>query len=202
MPHGAREGRLLPPPTRSAEYVPVLAEDLGDAADGLFHVLAGVERRDADVALSALAEASAGGRNDIRFVEKLVEEVPAVALDVHPEIRRVGAADHVIAELEKRVLDDLGVLEVEVDNSLGLRLSLGRVDRFGTALRDVAAAVELGRLAARPEGAHLDGLAVCGVSREFFGDDRIAAADAGEAGGLRIAAELDRAVARAFAFID
>ena len=178
------------------------AEHLGDAGNGFHDVLARIERGDADVALTALAESGSGRRDNVRFVEELVEEVPAVALDVHPEVGGVGAADHVVAELEKCFLDDLGVFEVEVDDGLGLSLAFGRMDCFRAALSDVAAAVELGGLAARPEGTHLDSLAVSRVSHEFLGNDRVAATDAGEARRLRVAAEFDCTFTRTFALVD
>ena len=90
--------------------------------------------------------------------------------------------------------NDLGVPHVIVDGLHGLPPSLVGVDRLGRLLHGVGHAVELGGGAAQPELVEAVALARAGGARDLFRHHCEAAADAGEAGGLGEAAELDGAL--------
>ena len=95
-----------------------------------------------------------------------------------------------------------GVAHVVFDEGADLGFPFIGVEGGGTALDDVAGAVELGAVAAAPE--RVDGLggAVFFATHEGFGDDDEGAADAGEAAVFGETAELDGAIAGAFDFVD
>ena len=159
---------------------------------------------EADVALAGGAEADTGGADDVGAVEQLLEELPgggAVGY-AHPDVGGVLAAVALKAGSFEHTEHTGGVLHVVVDGLLHLLLALGRVDGLGGALGDIAGAVELGTLAAEPELVEGDALALEGADADVLGDDGVAAADAGEACGLRERAELDGTLAGAANLVD
>src|SRR5690554_5024905 len=80
--------------------------------------------------------------------------------------------------------DDPGIVHVAVYHSLHLLLPLCRIDRFGSTLDDVGGAVELGGLTPVPEVVKGDISIVSGSGFQFFGNNRVAATQPGEAGTL------------------
>ena len=70
-----------------------------------------------------------------------------------------------------------GIGHVVVDGLFHLLLAIGRVDGLGGSLRDVAGAIELGTLAAVPQG--IQRVALCtvqGDGGQFLGNYGVAAA--------------------------
>ncbi len=65
---------LIPP--RGYGCLSELAEGRADSLEGEVDVLVGVERGDADVALSGRAEAGAWGSHHVGLLEQVVEELP------------------------------------------------------------------------------------------------------------------------------
>ena len=154
------------------------------------------------MAFAALAEAGAGRADDLGLVEQEIEKFPRVAAGVDPDVGGVFAADAGEAELHHCGADEGGVGEIEVGHGLHLRLALGGVDGGGGLLHGVGDAVELGRVAAVPEGVNGVGVARRVVGHEGLGHDGVGAARAGEAGGLGEAAELDGTVAGPLDLVD
>ena len=109
---------------------------------------------------AALAEAGAGGADDLGLVEELVEELPRVGAGVDPDVGGVVAADAAETELGHGLADEGGVAEVVGDFFLHLGLALGGEDGGGGFLHGVGDAVEFGGVAAVPEG--VDGVGVAG----------------------------------------
>ena len=97
-------------------------KNLADALDRLQDILAGIESANANIPLSSLAKSSARSGNDIGFLQKFIEEIPAVALDVHPDLRRVNATGDGVSKLGKRFANEPGIFKIEVDRRLRLSL--------------------------------------------------------------------------------
>src|SRR5690606_6692745 len=131
----------------------------GDAGEGGLDVGAGVEGADAHVAFAAGAEAGAGGADDLGLVEELVEEGPGIGAGVDPDVGGVVAADAAVAEAGHGVADEFRVGHVVGDLLFDLGLAGLGVYGGGGLLHGVGDAVELGRVAAVPEGVHRVGRA-------------------------------------------
>ncbi len=148
---------------------------------------------------AVFAEPGARRADDPGLLQQQVEEVPALhpAGALHPDIGGVFAAGVADAEGIEGVREDLGVLAVVVDVRSRLGLALLGEDRFRAALDDIGDAVELGGLAAEPETVQLRPL-----PDERLRDDGVAAAGAGETGGLGEGAKLNRHFLRPFDLVD
>ena len=171
-----------------------LFQQVFDAFDGFDGVVAVAEGGQTEVAFAALAEALAGGADDLSVPEQVVEELPAAhaVRALEPDVGGILAAGVVDAELVERGGDDAGVLFVVVQAFADLGETFVGEYRGGGALDGVADAVELGRLAAIPQVVD-----VVTVADQLFRNHGITAARAGKARGLRERAELDRTGARA-----
>src|SRR5262249_58225684 len=88
------------------------------------------ERREPEIAFSARTESRSRRPDDVRLVQQLVEELPGVetARGLGPEVGRVLAAVHREPDAREAVLDDAGVVHVEVDGLANLLLPVRRVD--------------------------------------------------------------------------
>ena len=157
-----------------------------DAFHGAQRILAVAESREAEVALAAGTEACAWRADDIDFCEQLVEEVPRrhIIRGLEPDVRSIDAAIGFDAGRLKSFADDAGIFHVVADELFDLLLALRRIDSSSAALDDVGRAIELRRMAAVPELVELNKRAVSSAALDRLGDDRIAAARAGEAGRL------------------
>ena len=152
---------------------------------------------EADVAFTRGAETDAGGADDVGTIEQGLEELPGAHAvgTAHPDVGSVLTTVYLKAGSFEHTEHFGSVLHVVVDGGFYLSLALGRVYSGGGALGDVAGAVELRTLAAQPELVEGDALALEGGDADVLGDDGVAAADAGETGGLGVGAELDGALA-------
>ena len=158
-----------------------LFQQVFDAFDGFDGVVAVAEGGQAEVAFAALAEALAGGADDLSVLEQVVEEFPAAhaVRASKPYIGGILAAGVVDAQLVKRRGDDAGVLFVVVQVFADLGETFVGEYRGGGALDGVADAVELGRFAAIPQVVD-----VVAVADKLLRDDGVAAARAGKARSL------------------
>src|SRR5690606_2430197 len=154
-----------------------------EAFDRFFDILAAVEGTETEIAFAGGAEPAAGGADQVPLLQQAVEEVPAShALgSLEPHVRGIDPAVDVDAAGLEPLADDAGVGEVEVDQLLHLVLAVGGVDRLGRPLDDVRGAIELGVLPPGPQRVQRLGGAVFGLAGDVLGDDRVAAARAGEA---------------------
>jgi len=82
-----------------------------DPAASFFHVFPAVEGRQAEVAFAGCTETSAGGADDVAFVQQRVEKAPAIRAcwRLDPGVGRVGRAVDRHAGILQRVFDDAGV---------------------------------------------------------------------------------------------
>ena len=135
----------------------------------------------------------------MRFAEQAVEKGPgALPLrGAEPDIGRIRPAVDLQPGGGEPLADDARVGHVIADHRGDLLPALRRIGGLCRALDDIGRAVELGGLAAHPHVVEADAAA-----HERAGDDRPAAAGAGEAGGFGEAAELDGAGLRARYLID
>ncbi len=171
---------------------------------GFFGVGAAIEGGDAEVAFALLAEAAARGNDDVGLVEEAVEDLPGgeAGGGFDPDIGGVGAAEDLEAGSAGSFDEDAGVAHIVVDEGADLLASAGGIECFGSALDEVADAVEFGARTSEPEGVQAARGAVEGGGLEGFGDDGEGAAQASEAADLGEAAEFDGAVAGAGDFVD
>ena len=106
----------------------------------------------AHITLATGTETDSRRADDIGSVEQLFEELPrgGPVRSAHPDIGGIFAT----IALESQTAQDGqhvgGILHIVVNGLLHLLLALGRVDGLGSALGDVAGAVELGTLSAQP----------------------------------------------------
>lgn len=138
-------------------------------------------------------------RNDVCLAQQAVEEIPGrhAVRRFGPDVGAVDAAVNRESRGAQTLADDAGVIHIVGDEGLIFPLALLGVDGLRRALDDVGGAVELRRLAAEPDIRKL-----LPVAFEAGGDGGVAAAGAGEAGGLGEAAKFDRALSRAFDLVD
>src|SRR5262245_50787679 len=115
------------------------AHHLSEPADGLFDVLAAVERAQAEVAFAAGSEAAARSADEVGLREQAVEEIPArfVAGGLDPDVGGVDAAVDLDSRCLQSFADQPGILEIIVDDRPDLRLSLGAVDRLRGPLHGI-----------------------------------------------------------------
>src|SRR5215510_4651142 len=182
----------------------LLAEPAADAGDGFLDVRARVEGREPEVALAGRTEAGAGRADDLDLGEQAIEELPgagAVAR-TQPQVGRVDATEHGEAGGAEALAQEPRILHVERDLLAGLGEPGGRVRCRRAALDDVGGAVELGRVAARPQRVERGARTVGRGAGDGLGDDQERAAHAGEAGPLGEAAQLDGTVARAVDLVE
>ena len=174
------------------------------AMQGFLAVFAPPESRQADISLAARAEADAGCGDDACLVEKSVEQTPRgrAAGRFQPDVGRVDPAVDREAHRGEPFAQEAGIGHVVVDGRTHLSLSFRGIDCLGAALRDVARAVEFGALAAVPEGIERDSPSFDVGGSHFLGDDRVAAAHAGEACRLGEAAYLDGHLLRSAYLVD
>ncbi len=184
------------------------------AADALFErceslhsllaILTVAESGEAEVAFASRTEADTWGTDDVWTVEQVVEELPRghTLRTTKPDVRCIDATIDLIAELGERLAHDLGVVHIVVDGRLDLLLAFWGIDGLCGAMLNVAGAIELGALTTIPERIESDALAILSDGCDLLRDDGIAAADAGEASGLRVAVELDSALLSTFDLVD
>ena len=158
-----------------------LFQQVFDAFDGFDGVVAVAEGGQAEVALAALAEAFAGGADDLSVPEQVVEELPAAhaVRALEPDVGGILAAGVVDAELVESGRDNARVLLIIGDILADLALSFLAEHSRRSALYGVRNAVELCSLTAVPCG-----IQVVTVALKLLRDNRIAAAGAGKARGL------------------
>ena len=134
----------------------------------------------------------------------MVKELPAghAAGSLQPDIRSVHAAVDGEARFAQALAEDGGILQVEVDQGANLWPTRVAVHRFGSALDDVADAVELRRVTAVPQRVQFNRFAIGRLGLQPLGHDREGTARPREARCFTEAAELDRHVARAVDLVD
>ena len=128
--------------------------------------------------------------------QELVKEIPGwhVVWGFQPDVRGVDAAEGGDACRGKAFPDDAGVFHVVADHFPDLGLAFRGENRLCTTLDDVGGAVELGGVAAVPQGIQCLPGAVSSFAGNGLGQDDVAAAGAGEACCLGEGAELNGTV--------
>ena len=195
----------LPHASAEAEHrVGTLHLERAQTFDGFGGIVRRAEGGQAHVAFSAEAEAHAGGADESGLVEEPVKESPGrgVGGHAHPEVGGVAAAVDLKAHAAQSIGDACAVGQVAVDDLLRFPPALFAVDGLGGALHDVGAAVVLGALAAVPEGIEADLAARAVIDADGVGHDGVGAAQAGETGGLGVAAEFHGHFLRAVDLVD
>ena len=182
----------------------ILRLQCGDALAHFFDIGAAIEGADAEESFSGAAEAAAGGDDDIGFIQHFVEHLPArhSCWATDPNVWGVDTTEDGESGFGAGFDEEFGIAHVMFDQGGDLGFACLAVNGFGTALDDVADAVELGAVATAPEGVDSQGCAVFLFAHEGLWDDDDGATDAGESAVLGEAAELNGAVAGTFDFED
>src|SRR5207249_10360373 len=114
-----------------------------DAFDRLHRVGPLAERGEAEIPLTARAEACAWRADHVGLGEQLVEELPGAEAGrrLHPDVGRVARTVHGETDRGQSLADDARVVHVEVDRVAHLLLAVGRVHGGGGLLDHVGHAV-------------------------------------------------------------
>ena len=151
------------------------------------------EGREANISLTAGTEAATGRADHLCSIEQGFEELPrAHAIGrSHPDVGGILTTVALIAQSLEDGEHAGGILHVVVDGFAHLCLAFGRIGGLGSALGDVAGAIELRALAAEPQLMQRDALAFESGHADLLRHHRVSTAHTREPGGLGERAELN-----------
>ena len=178
--------------------------EYADPLHRLFDLVAMIEGRKAEVALTRRPETRPRCPNHMDFVEQIVEKAPTVPTVGHgePEVRRMLSTVDGDSGRAQLLAHNGSVRHIKSDDLFDRFLAGGRVGRRRTPLHRIGNAVELGRVAAGPQLMQLHLRTRNRATDELPGHHGIAAANTGKTGVFGKTAEFDRNLASPFNFVD